>query len=258
MIDADHGGRWEKLSDPSGRQWLWSRPDAARYRARPGDAFVDAGGLEECFPTIGDRPDHGMLWARPWRTCKADPAVQIHRVAYDEIELERELRCESDGIQVDYHLTAPPGTRFIWAAHALLELGVGARIDAEPGRARAWPDHALAVETTWPYPLGIDFAELGPDDGSAMFCLLPGRGAVQVNDRGDSLRFQLACPNQPVSVGVWRNLGGYPWRAEEKYRNIGIEPMLGNAFDLNTAGPSDAAVVPASGRVRWSMTIENG
>ena len=27
--------------------------------------FVDAGGLEECLPTVRGRPDHGDIWSRP-------------------------------------------------------------------------------------------------------------------------------------------------------------------------------------------------
>lgn len=257
-IDAEHGGRWETLTDPTGRQWLWSRPDPARFTVAPGDAFVDVGGLEECFPTIGDRPDHGLLWTRPWHTLAADPETQHHVVEYDDIRLERTLHTGRDSIRVDYALTAPAGTPFIWAAHALLELGIGAHIIADPGAARAWPDHTMPVETSWPQPLGIDYAQLGPDDGTAMFCLLPGRTSVQVNDAGDVLRFSLACEDQPVSVGLWRNIGGYPWHAEQKYRNIGIEPMLGNVFDINAAGTGDAAVVPDAGQVRWLLTIDNG
>ncbi|MEK8108353.1 hypothetical protein NKG94_31885 [Micromonospora sp. M12] len=70
--DATHGGRWTSLHG-GGREWLWRGPEPGRHRVRPGDAFVDAGGLEECLPTVRGRPDHGEVWSRPWRT--AAPAL---------------------------------------------------------------------------------------------------------------------------------------------------------------------------------------
>jgi galactonate dehydratase len=46
-VDVERGGRWTSLR-AEGRQWLWQRPAPERAGVRPGDAFVDAGGLEEC------------------------------------------------------------------------------------------------------------------------------------------------------------------------------------------------------------------
>ncbi|GAB3947280.1 hypothetical protein GCM10027614_42250 [Micromonospora vulcania] len=39
------------------------------------------------------------------------------------------------------------------------------------------------------------------------------------------------------------------------YRSVGVEPMLGAAFDLADAGPADAAVVPPAGEVAWRLII---
>ena len=46
---------------------LAPRRSPRRARVAPGDAFVDAGGLEECLPTVRGAPDHGDAWSRPWR-----------------------------------------------------------------------------------------------------------------------------------------------------------------------------------------------
>jgi hypothetical protein len=67
------------------------------------------------------------------------------------------------------------------------------------------------------------------------------------------LQFELSCPGQPISVALWRNLGGFP--ADAPYRSLGVEPMLGRVFDLAEAGPGDAAVVPASGELTWRLVI---
>ncbi|MFD5407789.1 hypothetical protein [Streptomyces griseorubiginosus] len=49
--DPAHDRRWTSLRDGH-REWLRHRPDLARQRVAPGDAFVDAGGLEECVLTV--------------------------------------------------------------------------------------------------------------------------------------------------------------------------------------------------------------
>jgi hypothetical protein len=70
--DPVWGGRWTSLRSFE-REWLWTNPDTeiaqARKRVLPGAAFVDAGGAEECFPTVrGRKPDHGDAWTRTWST----------------------------------------------------------------------------------------------------------------------------------------------------------------------------------------------
>jgi hypothetical protein len=72
--------------------------------------------------------------------------------------------------------------------------------------------------------------------------------------RGDDEQaFALEAAGQPVSVALWRNLGGFGEPAP--YRSIGVEPMLGRVFDLADAGPGDAATVPVSGTVDWRLTM---
>jgi hypothetical protein len=257
-LEPDLGGRWSSLVDPHGREWLWSRPDPARALVVPGQAFVDVGGLEECLPTIGANPDHGELWTRPWATTAVSERSYASRIEWNGWMLDRRIEASTEAVVADYRLTAPPGSRFIWAAHALLELPIGARIEARAGRARAWPGHVGPVETTWPHPLGIDYAHLPADDGSAMFCLLPGQDSATARDDAGSLRLAVHSPGQPASIGLWRNLGGYPWGDSVKYRNIAIEPMLGTVFDLDQAQEGETAVVPPSGEVEWRLTISNG
>lgn len=74
-----------------------------------------------------------------------------------------------------------------------------------------------------------------------------------VHDQADRLSLSLEADGQPVSIALWRNLGGFP--AQHPYRSTGVEPMLGRVFDLAEAGPDDAARVPASGEVRWRLTL---
>jgi len=257
-VDLAHGGRWTGLR-AGDREWLWSRPDPARETVRPGDAFVDAGGLEECLPTVRGRPDHGSAWSRPWVRRGESAAVGA-----GDYELTRTIRHEDGSVVADYRLVAAPGWSFVWAAHALLELSPAARLRAPAGTVTRvyddardlipgdWPSGASWLAGEWPRPLGLPLDRLGPADGTAVGAILTDCPEATVVDGGE-LTFSLHAKGQPVSMALWRNLGGFPRPAP--YRSIGVEPMLGRVFDLAEAGPGDAAVVPASGVCQWRLMV---
>lgn len=258
--DPELGGRWTSLC-VAGREWLWQRADPARAAVRPGDAFVDAGGLEECVPTVRGTPDHGLAWSRRWE----DAGVDESTADCGEFTLHRRLRAVEDAVVADYRLAARPGYRFVWAAHALLDLAVGARIELPTGAAvrlypeaagllGQWPEGAAFVEGAWPTPRGVPLAEFGPDDGTAIGASVLDTGTVTVVDGASRLQMTLeADAALPRSIALWRNLGGFPDHAP--YRSIGVEPMLGRVFDLAGAGPDDAVTVPASGEIEWRLRL---
>lgn len=258
VTDVDHGGRWTSLR-ADGREWLWHRHAPERDRAAPGDAFVDAGGLEECVPTVRGRPDHGDAWSRRW---SRDGGTD--RVRCDSFTLARTIRATPDGAEADYTLTAEPGFRFLWAAHALLDLSQDASLhlrggattrlfpEAAPLLTEPWPAGAPWVAGSWPAPRGLALDRLGPDDGTAVGAVVDTRLCC-VHDGRDRLALSLRAAGQPASIALWRNLGGFP--QADPYRSTGVEPMLGRVFDLADAGPEDAARVPATGEVRWRLTL---
>jgi hypothetical protein len=186
-----------------------------------------------------------------------------------DFTLTRRLRERNAALVADYRLAAEPGYRFVWAAHALLDVSPRARLlaeDATPTRIfpeaaaqseRPWPAGARWVEGPWPAPAGLRLDTLGPDDGTAVgavLCAPPARPAgATVLDTDDELRMSVEADGQPVAVALWRNLRGFP--AVRPYRSIGVEPMLGRVFDLAEAAEGDCAVTPPSGEVRWRLTI---
>ncbi|MGW5657952.1 hypothetical protein [Streptomyces humi] len=258
VTDPRHGGRWTSLRQ-GGREWLWRRESPERDGVAPGDAFVDAGGVEECVPTVRGTPDHGDAWSRAW-TREGDAET----VRCDRFTLTRRLRATADGLEAAYTLTAEPGFRFLWAAHALLDLSEAAVVrvrdgaptrlfpEAAPLLDRPWPAGAPWVEGVWPAPLGLRLDRFGPDDGSAVGAVVAG-GRCCVHDGTDRLALAVEAEGQPRSVALWRNLGGWP--ARHPYRSTGVEPMLGRVFDLAEAGPDDAARVPPSGEAHWRLTM---
>ncbi|MET8139141.1 hypothetical protein ABZU32_02400 [Sphaerisporangium sp. NPDC005288] len=258
-FDLARGGRWTSLAG-GGREWLWSRPDPARADVAPGAEFVDAGGVEECLPTVRGLPDHGDAWSRPWEGTAA--RARVRGAGY---ELLRRVTEEAGAVIAEYRLSADPGYAFVWTAHALLDVGEDARLVAPadtvtrvyPEAAgmlrRPWPAGAPYVEGRWPAPLGLPLDRFGPCDGTAAGAVLR-CAAVRVTDGADALLLRLEAPGGvPVSTALWRNLGGFPARAP--YRSIGVEPMLGAVFDLDEAGPGDAAVVPPSGELTWRLVV---
>lgn len=248
VTDPSHGGRWTSLH-AHGREWLWHRHEPRRAAVRPEDPFADAGGLEECLPTVRGVPDHGDAWSRPWRGGSGRESVET-----DRFRLTRRIRTNGSTATVDYTLAAEPGYRFLWAAHALLDLSPSARIDIPAGTpARLYPDEGAEwIPGRWPRIGGTPLNRLGPDDGSAVGAVVA-TSRVGVVDGRDHLLMALEADGQPLSVALWRNLGGFPRQAP--YRSIGVEPMLGRVFDLAAAGPDEAATVPAGGQLRWRLSI---
>lgn len=251
-IDLEHGGRWTELT-LAGRQWLWHRDDPDRAGARAGDPFVDAGGLEECLPTIRGFPDHGAVWSRSW----TDRGEGRAYVETSDFRLERVVRADDEVVRAAYRLQAEPGYRFVWAAHALLDLSEDAVVrlpDDLPVRLYDQPGCSGWVSASWPDCNGVSMSRLGPTDGTATGAVVVGASGATVIDGDRALDLTVRCPGAPVSVALWRNLGGFPEGAP--YRSIGVEPMLGAVFDLDDARePGDAATVPASGELTWELTL---
>jgi hypothetical protein len=150
-VDLDDGGRWTSLR-LAGREWLWAGPGLLTGPRTGHSAFTDAGGLDECFPTVRGTPDHGGLWNQPWN----------NSVSYGDATLTRTFTAHPpdprvDQLTVDYHLHVPPGCQFVWAGHALLDCADGATISAPDGTAcRLYPEAAPYLSTPWPdgAPLG--------------------------------------------------------------------------------------------------------
>lgn len=258
--DLSRGGRWTSLR-LGGREWLWLRDEPRRRYVRPGDGFIDAGGVEECVPTVRGTPDHGAAWSKPWQRAKNAAFVDC-----GQFLLRRRLHCDGATVNASYRLSARPGFRFLWAAHALLDLSTKATLrlphgtamrlypEATPYLPSGWPHQARHKIGYWPEPCGLPLARLGPDDGSAIGATAIGSRKIDVIDGPEQLRLQLhADATVPTSIALWRNLRGFP--PDNPYRSIGVEPMLGTVFDLADAGPEDAVTVPAAGVVNWHLRI---
>ena len=249
--EPSRGGRWTSLRSLE-REWLWTNPDPdiaqGRERVLPGAAFVDAGGAEECFPTVRGKPDHGDAWTRTWSTDNARHTVDVPKVG----RLSRRIS-GNNPVVVHYEITGRPGTPFLHALHTLLDLSTTARLTM-PGSPRITVLDVDDPEREWPN--GLD--RLGPDDGTAICALVPGCHEVTVVDGEYILRFEWDSgdASELCSLLLWRNLAGWP--AQRPYRSIGVEPMVGRAADLSTTDPSACARIGPSGHFRWVLRLSCG
>jgi hypothetical protein len=248
-VDAAHGGRWTSMRGRTGREWLRRNDIPGRDTVRPGDGFVDAGGLEECLPTIDGDPDHGAVWSRPWTA-----AGDALRVEVEPFVLVRRIRIDDSGITASYRLEGPPGVQFIWAAHTLIDISRRARLLVPTGRAIWVNDPVGTTDAFWPGFRGTDLSGVGEDDGTALMIIVPELRTVSVLDGDDVLTMGVEVQGQPSGVAIWRNLGGWP--AESPYRSFAIEPMLGYSPTLALAREGEAAVIPATGVVEWTLTVD--
>ena len=94
-------------------------------------------------------------------------------------------------------------------------------------------------------------------DGSARLAVVD-TDAVKLIDGDETLllHWWLQRGEGPVSLLLWRNLGGWP--ASDPYRSIGVEPLLGAATDVDGARPEQLARPDAVGRLAWSLQLQAG
>jgi hypothetical protein len=275
QTDLALGGRWTSLATPE-REWLWRNPrvsDAERAAVAPGDPFVDAGGVEECFPTINGPSDHGEVWSRPWAADGPNSGGgsggggsddgggsgnSAASVRAGDLALRRRLSTEDGVVRAACTIGGPPGAGVLHAVHMLLDVRPGARLEA-PGRPDVlvveWPEPGRTASATWPDGGGVPLDDLGPDDGTAR-CAVVATDRVDVVDGADRLSLTWGVTSgfaAPVSLVVWRNLGGWP--AEAPYRSIGVEPLLGAETNRDRAASERLAHLDDVGRIGWWLEV---
>lgn len=286
------GGRLTAM-ELGGRQWLWQSDVIPLAPASDGASYLetgDAGGFDECFPTVApcrvpgwvrtfggiELPDHGELWSRtPELVVRTAPEGQQAIVAWRGIRLpyrfERAVRVAPDGsVRTDYRLTNDGGERlpFLWAAHPMFPLTEATRLVLPDGdRLRVHARHQIELgearsEHRWPYVRGSgkahDFAEpwtVAKRYACKLFVDLT-EGHVTLREGEHELVASFETADVP-HVGIWINKRGWtPFRREEPYLNLGLFPGIGAPDALSEAlgdWKSAAWVEPGADR-RWSVT----
>ncbi len=274
----------------TGREVLWRQPGRPLRRPAYGDRYdrYDISGWDECFPSIGacpypeapwegrPIPDHGELWAVPWRAESAgdELALSAEGVQFPYV-FERRFRPIPDGLRVLYSVinTGASPLRYLWSMHPFLavtpttrillpagawvqvEISKHARL-GEPGKRHVWPRASDAAGHA------IDLDLIGPPAQGWLEKLyahdLVARWVAAIDEpTGDYIAFTFDQQLPPV-VGMAINRGGWPFD-DAPVCNLILEPCSGWPDRLDEALDHGACSVPPAGaQARWRVDLHVG
>lgn len=297
LVVSRQGGNIVALDSlRTGRSWMWSNPHLMRRRPIPGDSYIrdhDAGGWDELFPTVhpcsvrgtpwGDSEltDHGELWCRDWHEITdpgEDHGSAVLALAVNEpgqpFRFTRTLRLDQEAAKftLDYRVEnrSTQTLPYLWAAHPLLPLEPGCRIELPPGTsavcsAAIGPDPPVPRQPfLWPLAATasggmIDLSACAGGTGRAikLFTEFLPQGWVRVvaPDSTEILEWAFD-PTAVPCVGLWINDGGWSGAGTAPYHNLGVEPTTAACDRLSDAIDRQIATVLEPGASRqWAMTV---
>jgi hypothetical protein len=281
---------------PTMREWMWRNPHLEARQPDYGASYVqkhDLGGFDECFPSVAATaypvypwegtqiPDHGELWALPWKAetfcdgARLEVRLVVHGVRFP-YRFERTLLMDQgeSGLRLAYSVAnlSPFKFPFIWCAHPLFAATPGMKIVAPLRDLTVYSSKdmrfgALGRVVTWPLVSDVEGRtwDLGalPDANADMAVKLYGRsptqGYVALQDivQGGELRLQFD-PSEVTHMGLWLNYGGWSGApGAPAYYNVGIEPAIGAQDDLALAVKhyDDHGELPPNGRQAWQVDL---
>ncbi|MEI8340617.1 MAG: hypothetical protein WCH43_03660 [Verrucomicrobiota bacterium] len=263
------------------REWMWHPPGSLKlFRNAFADDFGKStfAGLDECLPTLAacewknrSLPDHGEVWALPWKLDES--AFAKNRIAtsvstpVSPFEFERVISLDENRVTLSYSLTnrGDANEEFLWSIHPLLTLEPDDRIELPDEVHEFQIDGGsgapeLSRGAIWSYPVPfenfqIDNLQLGDNRNGCVkgftHPLCEGRAAI-FNDRtGDRLEFQWnPCDNN--TLGIWLTRGGL-----NGWHHVALEPTNGAPDSLAIAVEQwkrHGILAPQETR-RWSIRI---
>lgn len=254
-IVPERGGKIISLEDKrSGKDWIHhtDRPwEELRYGMSWGEG--DRGGWDEMFPTIEacpcpdepwtDKryPDHGEVWSMPWnRDFDGDRLILTVEGVHVPYRLTKTIALVGNELKIDYRLdnTTPHVFSYLWAAHPLLAVSPGMKLDTEPssGNIQISYSHLDRIGkqldvTSFPIASTNNGAEVNlsvMEDGSTLAAekyyftdaLQDGYASLADPVTGDRITFRFSTEENPY-LAIWANYGGF-----DDY-TFAIEPASG-------------------------------
>ena len=262
----------------SGREWMWSPPEGAVFRALPlGSPFEESSlvGGDECLPTIGvtnwrgrNIPSHGEVWSAAWELDRLaltqNKIVTRVKLPLSPFWFERTLTLHENVVTFDYALRnldfAPQ--EFMWAYHPLMNIQDGDRLEirgVREVRCEAAQNVALGSRGdtfAWPNPLpDVDLSRLDLGGRAAIKLFTKpneATGAAIRNEKtGDELRLDFD-PRRIDTIGVWLTRGAW-----NNYHHIAVEPGIGAPDPLDVAVEQwkQFGLVMPDTTYRWRFTL---
>lgn len=278
------------------REWLWRNPSLDVRAGEYGASYVerhDVGGWDECFPSVAPTryptgpwegtpiPDHGELWAMPWKAetfcdgARIEVRLVVTGVRFP-YRFERTLLMDAGepGFRLAYSVTNFTSFPFpfIWSAHPIIAATPGMKIVAPVREMTVYSSvgqrfGTLGRTVSWPLATDmegrqVDLAAL-PDLSAGIALKLYGRspkqGYVAVQDivQGAELRMQFD-PEEVTHLGLWLNYGGWSGApGAPPYYNLGLEPCIGAQDDLALSVKhfQDAGLLGPQARQAWQVDV---
>jgi len=250
----------------NGYEYLWHQPDRRIQPPEYDSVFIehDISGWDECFPTIYpiaypefpwsgiDVPDHGEVWALPWRweLQGGSLVMATHSVRF-AFDFQRTFTLVGNALVIGYQVTneSPFDLKALWSMHPFFRVTPQSRVLLPPEslvRIESSDDGYLGAylsEQTWPIARttsgnAIDLSLLGPPrkgTNSKLFSskLQNGWAALYNPTEGHYAAFTFD-PNEVPYVGICTLRGGWPPRGAEAFTLI-LEPCKGWPDRLDTA-----------------------
>jgi galactose mutarotase-like enzyme len=261
VVLPGHGAKIASVLQLSaGREWL-AQPAGDLPAPRYGASFVDAEmcGWDELLPTIdacvspetgAALPDHGEVWALPWRIEDEGPdrlTTSVEGIALP-YRLRRTLVAAGPSLRIAYELSAASRLSLLWAAHpqfaarpgTTVHLAAGEVIETYPGPVATVPWSPAAVTDL-------------PRGTSRKLYVTPEvrAGSAELRDPdGTSLRLAWDVPY----VGIWLDHAQF---AREPV--VAIEPTTGFYDALDRASAAGRVSVVEPGRpLEWTLELTVG
>ena len=244
----------------SGREWLWHPASGLKlFHNQPGDDFSLSTlvGWDECLPTIApctwkDRafPDHGEAWNLAWSldedAWKRGVLKTSVLLPVSSFHFTRTLQLSGSSLIVEYVLEnpAPVAQEFLWAAHPLLALHEGDRLDLTD-ETRLLLDGDSWLDS-------LEFKEGSPGCAKLYASpLLQGHAGVFNSRTGDRLTFEWDTA-ECNTLGLWLTRGG--WHG---HHHLALEPANGAADSLAAAASQGkrCGIIPPSSQMTWRIQV---
>jgi hypothetical protein len=289
VILPELGGKIGSLvSLKTGREFFLQHPDRSYRRAHYGDPFgdFDISGFDECLPTVSEcpypeppfasvtLPDHGEVWALPWKhDLQGEELILEVAGVHLPYLLRRKTRLSGSVVELDYEIsnTGSKPFKYLWSAHPLLMIEAGAEIVLPPDVGEVLVDYsagnhlAVGKTNTWPCAWTADGKSVvlnmisGPDQKTADKLFTPvltkGYCGLRFPSTGEAIFFRFN-PQAVPFVGLWICQGGFPADGPPEF-TVALEPCSGRPDSLVTAiARGECPELLAQATNRWTLHIE--
>ena len=275
------------IKKDTGREFLFQSKQDTLTPPPYGAAFsqYDSSGFDEVLPSIDAAPyphgpyqgtpvpDHGEVWALPWRYTLHPGQdgltawVKSHKLPYQFL---RDLTLRGPEIHMHYTLEnfSDDPFSFIWTPHCLLTCSEQTRLVLPDNLTEIITvEHSTKTLGPWgtrhPYPCThsidgkpVDMSHTQPvtDNSCEKFYFTQkntqGWCAITHQDNGDTLTYRYDADKVPY-LAVWKTQGGY--RGDY---NLALEPCTGEWDDIYVAHKiRRAAVCAPHGKYEWNFKM---